>query len=304
MQRVRVGRHPGGLTRVVLDLDGAGRHSVYSLYNPYRVVVDVEAAGRPGLAAPAAPAASDAGRRPHHGAAAPGGLDAGRQPAPSRSAHGARRARGVRPSRRPRPLGLARVSEPIIVTAAAASAAAIDPAAAGRRRRQRARGDFSLSRQLGLGIARIVIDAGHGGHDPGAKVTRACSEADLTLDIALRLEKLLRKQPGVEVVQTRRKDAYVPLEERAEIANRAGADLFLSIHANASTNPRARGVETYVPELRADCRGRGVAARENAASARADAPAARHRARPSRSTTSWTSRATSRGSCRIRCSRR
>ncbi len=130
-----------------------------------------------------------------------------------------------------------------------------------------ARGDYSLSRQLGLGIARIVIDAGHGGHDPGAKV-RGLTEASLMLDVALRLEELLRKQPGVEVVQTRRKDAYVSLDERTEIANRAGADLFISIHANASTNPRTRGVETYVLNFAGDARGRGVAARENAGSAR------------------------------------
>jgi N-acetylmuramoyl-L-alanine amidase len=130
-----------------------------------------------------------------------------------------------------------------------------------------ARGDYSLSRQLGLGIARIVIDAGHGGHDPGAMV-RGLSEAGLTLDIALRLEELLRKQPGVEVVQTRRKDEYVPLEERAEIANRAGADLFISIHANASRNPRTRGVETYVLNFAADAQAERVAARENAGSSR------------------------------------
>ena len=131
-----------------------------------------------------------------------------------------------------------------------------------------ARGDYSLSRQLGLGIARIVIDAGHGGHDPGAKV-RGLTEASLTLDIALRLEELLRKQPGVEVVQTRRKDAYVSLEDRAEIANRSGADLFISIHANASNNPRTRGVETYVLNFAGDAQAERVAARENAGSGRA-----------------------------------
>src|SRR5207237_10388716 len=92
-------------------------------------------------------------------------------------------------------------------------------------------GTFSLSRQLGLGISRIVIDAGHGGHDPGAKV-KGLTEADVTLDVALRLQKLLQKQSGVEVILTRRDDSYVPLNERTAIANRAGADLFLSLHVN------------------------------------------------------------------------
>src|SRR5262249_22981213 len=74
-------------------------------------------------------------------------------------------------------------------------------------------GNFSLSRQLGLGIAKIVIDAGHGGHDPGAQA-RGITEAELTLDIALRLEKLLSKDAAFEVVMTRRTDSFVSLEER------------------------------------------------------------------------------------------
>jgi N-acetylmuramoyl-L-alanine amidase len=130
-----------------------------------------------------------------------------------------------------------------------------------------ARGDYSLSRQLGLGVARVVIDAGHGGHDPGAKV-KGLTEAGLVLDIALRLEQLLRKQPGVDVVMTRRTDTYVPLEERTDMANRAGADLFVSIHANASANPRTRGVETYVLNFATSPDVEVIAARENAGGSR------------------------------------
>jgi N-acetylmuramoyl-L-alanine amidase len=112
-----------------------------------------------------------------------------------------------------------------------------------------------------------VIDPGHGGHDPGAK-TKGLTEADLVLDVALRLEKLLSKQDGFEVVLTRRVDTFVPLEERTAIANREGADLFLSIHANASRNTAARGVETYFLNLTANPDAEAVAARENAASSR------------------------------------
>ena len=117
-------------------------------------------------------------------------------------------------------------------------------------------GRFSLSRQLGLGVSRIVIDPGHGGHDPGAHVN-GLNEADLVLDVALRLEQLLLKQPGIEVVLTRRTDVFIPLEERTAIANREEADLFLSIHANASRTTKARGVETLLPELRVEPRGGG-----------------------------------------------
>jgi N-acetylmuramoyl-L-alanine amidase len=127
------------------------------------------------------------------------------------------------------------------------------------------RAGYSLSRQLGLGVARIVIDPGHGGHDPGAQVP-GLDEAALVLDVALRLERLLKQTPGVEVVLTRRTSEYVPLDERTAIANRANADLFLSIHANASPNPDARGIETYFLNFAPNADAEAIAARENAAS--------------------------------------
>jgi N-acetylmuramoyl-L-alanine amidase len=128
-------------------------------------------------------------------------------------------------------------------------------------------GKFSLSRQLGLGISRIVIDAGHGGHDPGARAN-GLNEAELTLDVALRLQKLL-DTAGVEVVMTRDTNVFIPLEERTAIANREGADLFLSIHANASRNVQARGVETYFLNFATNPEAEAVAARENATSGKA-----------------------------------
>ena len=129
------------------------------------------------------------------------------------------------------------------------------------------KGGFSLARQLGLGVSRIVIDPGHGGHDPGA-LGKGLSEADLVLDVALRLEKLLQALPGFEVVLTRRSDVFVPLEQRTAIANRERADLFLSIHANASHNRSARGVETYFLNFASNPEAEAVAARENSASER------------------------------------
>jgi N-acetylmuramoyl-L-alanine amidase len=130
------------------------------------------------------------------------------------------------------------------------------------------KGGFSIARQLGLGVSRIVIDPGHGGYDSGAS-SGGLSEAELVLDIALRLEKLLTKVPGVEVVLTRRKDQYISLQERTAIANRESADLFLSIHANASTNPQAHGIETYFLNFATNLSAASVAARENAASGQA-----------------------------------
>jgi N-acetylmuramoyl-L-alanine amidase len=122
-----------------------------------------------------------------------------------------------------------------------------------------------MARQLGLGVSRIVIDAGHGGHDPGAR-GKGVTEAELVLDVALRLETLLHKVPGVEVILTRRADDFIALPERTAIANREGADLFLSIHANASPNPQARGIETYFLNFANNVSAAAVAARENATS--------------------------------------
>jgi N-acetylmuramoyl-L-alanine amidase len=128
------------------------------------------------------------------------------------------------------------------------------------------RDGYSLARQLGLGASKIVIDPGHGGRDPGAEGA-GVFEANVVLDVALRLEKLL-KSAGIEVVLTRRIDEFVPLEERTAIANREQGDLFLSIHANASRNRNARGIESYVLNFATDPEAEAVAARENAATGR------------------------------------
>jgi N-acetylmuramoyl-L-alanine amidase len=124
-----------------------------------------------------------------------------------------------------------------------------------------------LTRALGLKIGRIVIDAGHGGHDTGTIGPTGLMEKDLCLDVALRLGKLIRlKLPGADVVYTRPDDTFVPLEERTRIANEAKADLFISIHANSSHDAQARGIETYYLNLKGSAEAMEVAARENASS--------------------------------------
>jgi N-acetylmuramoyl-L-alanine amidase len=249
VRKVRIGRQTESRTRVVMDLAGAGRYSVYTLYNPYRVVIDFS---RLPIAPSALIAATTTSTVPvvrqtpaKPDVAAPV-LAATPQPPRSKDAN--------------TPI----LREPIddqdpmpVETAAAAPS----PPSVNRS------GSFSLSRQLGLRVSRVVIDPGHGGHDPGAK-TKGLTEADLVLDVALRLEQLLSKQDGFDVVLTRRVDTFVPLEERTAIANREGADLFLSIHANASTNSSARGIETYFLNLTENPDAEMVAARENAASSR------------------------------------
>jgi N-acetylmuramoyl-L-alanine amidase len=127
-------------------------------------------------------------------------------------------------------------------------------------------GSYSLARQLGLGARRIVIDAGHGGHDPGTIGRGGLEEKDLVLDVALRLAEMVRSELGAEVLLTRSTDVFVPLEERTAVANSRAADLFLSIHANSSRNPKARGIETYFLSFARNAHAEAVAARENAIS--------------------------------------
>ncbi|WP_263416805.1 N-acetylmuramoyl-L-alanine amidase [Terriglobus albidus] len=129
-----------------------------------------------------------------------------------------------------------------------------------------AAGETSLVRALGLKIGRIVIDAGHGGHDSGTIGVDGLMEKDVVLDVALRLGKLLHDRLGAEIVYTRSDDTFIPLETRTAIANKAQADLFLSIHANSSRDDSARGVETYYLNFTSQPDALEVAARENAVS--------------------------------------
>lgn len=126
----------------------------------------------------------------------------------------------------------------------------------------------SLSEALGLKIRTVVIDAGHGGHDPGAIGPSGLREKDVNLRIAKALKKKLDtegKQFGItKVYLTRSTDKFIPLEERTGIAKKLGADLFISIHCNAARNKQAYGIETYILSLTNDQASLAVAARENA----------------------------------------
>jgi N-acetylmuramoyl-L-alanine amidase len=111
-----------------------------------------------------------------------------------------------------------------------------------------------------------VIDAGHGGHDSGTVGPGGIQEKEIVLDVALRLGKLLKQRLGADVIFTRDNDTFIPLETRTAIANKAQADLFLSIHANSSSDSSARGVETYYLNFTTSPDALEVAARENAVS--------------------------------------
>jgi len=263
VKEVRLGRHPQNTTRLVVDLDGIASYTVYPLYSPYRLVVDLQrttsarhepAARAPEMNAPKpfiAPALTIDAKAPAAGTA----VSEIKPPLPPPP---------PLPAVQPKQPAAAQASDPAPLPSKQTgprTAPPITPAA-------NSNGKFSLSRQLGLSVSRIVIDAGHGGHDPGAH-GNGINEAELTLDVAQRLQALLDKQPGFEVVMTRDTDEFIPLHERTAIANREGADLFLSIHANASRNVQAHGIETYFLNFATNPEAEAVAARENAASGQA-----------------------------------
>jgi N-acetylmuramoyl-L-alanine amidase len=264
---VRVGLQTNHVTRVVVSLDGVGRYHISTTDQPYRIVIDCERA-QPVATLPVEPPAAPKPAAPARVAARPAPT-----PLPARILQ--------RGTSHPPTVGsidstLLHPPEPVPERVKAAPAASVAaPAAQPSAPRATTppaspitggRGPYSLSRQLGLGVSKIVIDPGHGGHDPGA-LGADVTEAEVVLDVCLRLEKLL-KDAGVEVVMTRRTDEYVPLEERPAIARREQADLFLSVHANASRTRTVRGTETYFLNFSTDLAAEAVAARENAVTTR------------------------------------
>jgi len=281
LEQVRIAKNRDDVVRVVLDFKDVWEHQVFYLDNPTRLVIDVRGAGHPGPATAAA-AASAVPPAPASQAAAAGPRSAA---APSTVAQlPSRRVVGMVPTE-PTPERTA-PRAPIVLTGVDASpaprraapaetfrpapepparralptASAPEPPAANRA------GSYSLARQLGLGARRILIDAGHGGHDPGTIGHGGLQEKELVLDVALRLERMVRQELGTEVILTRSTDVFIPLEERTAIANSKAADLFLSIHANSSRNPTARGIETYFLNFARNAHAESVAARENAIS--------------------------------------
>ena len=234
LQQIRVGQYDASTVRVVLDVGTIGHVTSFTLRDPDRLIIDV--LGKEVATQPAATPALT----PVVVATAP--VDA------------------------PKPTPV--VAAPAAKTGAAAKKSETDtkvitPAKATNS------GARSLVRSLGLKLTRVVIDAGHGGHDTGTIGQGGYTEKELVLDVAKRLKELLETELGAEVVMTRSEDNFVPLESRTAIANQQEADLFISIHANSSRVRSVRGVETYFLNFTSSREALETASRENAASERA-----------------------------------
>jgi N-acetylmuramoyl-L-alanine amidase len=287
LKKIRAAQFSNDLTRVVLDVNDVTEYSAFLLPNPYRLIIDIHGGGKADASAasvpsPAQRAAMAAPTVPNTTAvkagssfdvaalsAQPGRVEATTQPtsqpisavvkdrgaglgtsvsgADGASASGATTSGGVARSKKGK--------------------GAKDPdAGPARAAVPTADGETSLVRALGLKIGRIVIDAGHGGHDTGTIGADGILEKDVVLDVALRVGQLLHDRLGAEIIYTRSDDTFIPLETRTAIANKAQADLFLSIHANSSPDASARGVETYYLNFTTSPDALETAARENAVS--------------------------------------
>ena len=223
LKRIRTGQFSSDTVRVVLDIESIHSYKVFSLPDPFRVVIDIR--GKQGINAPAT--------RPQVAQKPPGKT----QSPPIAILKGGKKYR----------VGKSRPK-----TGISTPTPTRQPT-------------YTLAQQLGLGVRKIVLDPGHGGKDPGA-MAFGLKEKDIVLLLARRLTPILEKQLGCEVILTRKRDVFIPLEERTAIANTSDADLFISLHINAHPAPKVHGLETYYLNLSTNDEAIRVAARENSTS--------------------------------------
>ncbi len=283
LKQVRTGQFSPDTVRVVLDIESISDYKIFSLPDPFRVVIDVKGQKKERIAEYVAPLAPPP---------APPEPPAPPQPPVSETLETAVVAKVAPVEPVPPPVSSEievqkpvpeRVSNeeaelgeeaeeaeveqvPLVVLRENRKLAAplISTREAAEREGPPAE-RLSLAQQLGLGIGTIVIDPGHGGKDPGA-IAFGLKEKDIVLKTGQRLAEHLRKKLGATVILTREDDSFLPLEERTAIANTNSADLFISLHINAHPSPDIRGFETYFLNLTTNAEAMRVAARENATS--------------------------------------
>ena len=274
VKKVRVAQYKPGRARIVIETEDQASYNASLLLNPPRLIIDVHGEDAHSESSPTEQTAI-ADRKPSSApaedrtatkvlaASAPAAAKPSAESAPKKviveaDDDGPSDADAVPPKP---------IKKPVKVSAPARGSKSRVASEKNMREAQpTSDGDRSLIRALGLKIGKIVIDPGHGGHDTGTIGPNGLLEKDLVLDVSKRLGKLLEARLGAEVVFTRRDDTFIPLETRTSIANQEQADLFVSVHANSSHDPDARGVETYYLNFTSSPEALEVAARENAAS--------------------------------------
>ncbi len=234
LKQIRTGQFTPEVVRVVLDIESISSYKIFSLPDPFRVVIDMRGeqrttTARPDKAIPEAPADVISE------------LPAQEPPDDQVIVFDDFKKRAVNNGATEPPV-VSEITDPPLPEI-----------------------QISLAQQLGLGIRKIVIDPGHGGKDPGASAN-GLKEKNIVLAIAKKLAPILAEQTGAEVILTRNTDSFIPLEERTAIANTNDADLFISLHINAHPSPKVHGLETYYLNLTTNAEAMRVAAFENATS--------------------------------------
>ncbi len=250
LKQIRTGQLDNSTVRVTLDIESISDYKIYSLKDPFRLIIDVhgkkrhvDTARSSGATAPPPLVHVSPAEKKKPPRLTP--------PAPAEKTAAER----SQPRKQPPALLVLRDSKKVRPNRKTGSTAAEDGQ----------QSSLSLAQQLGLGVRRIVIDPGHGGKDPGA-MAFGLKEKNITLAVARRTAEILKRDYNYEVILTRNTDHYISLEERTAIANTKNADLFVSIHVNAHPRKTARGVETFFLNLATNTEAMRVAARENATS--------------------------------------
>ncbi len=248
LQQIRTAQFSPDTVRVVFDIESIKSYKIYSLPDPFRVIVDVHGQSKAPVAGQEATVSSSGSRPADMDLAFPSKVKPDHQAIDSSLAtkgivlpviilQDYKKIKFSKNSKDRAPEKDAPLTSPLL----------------------------SLAQQLNLGVRRIVLDPGHGGKDPGASAF-GMHEKDIVLQVAKKLAVKLQKELGCEVILTRSEDVFLSLEERTAIANTNSADLFISLHLNAHPSARVYGFETYYLNLTSDPDAIRVAALENATS--------------------------------------
>ena len=281
VKQIRIAETQPGVTRVVVDLeshDPPVQYTASQLSGPERLIVEFKLKDKPAPPVTSSVTGSQV---------LPDSLGTQSEPTAVAAKPEPRRFDPPPPSQESTPLPNPEVKTPVLApsTVAMTTNSARPPLSGGAVRqnlptppntappapqalpaKRNLNGEESLTRVLGLKLGRVVLDAGHGGHDEGTRGPTGLTEKEVVLDIAQRLGALLEERLSTEVVYTREDDTFIPLEQRTRIANEHKADLFLSIHANSSPVRSVSGVESYYLNFTTSRTALDVAARENATS--------------------------------------
>jgi N-acetylmuramoyl-L-alanine amidase len=240
LKRIRTGQFSPDVVRVVLDIESIGSYKIYSLPDPFRVVIDV--------------------RGEKFAKDSPKPMSTASTPISAKTEIAKTEKKSVKHTSAESTgnIVVLRDNKKIAVnTKSSTEQVKLESLPSTK--------PLSLAQQLGLGVKKIVLDPGHGGKDPGA-MAFGLKEKDIVLDVAKRLTPVIKKELGCEVVLTRKDDSFISLEERTALANTNNADLFISLHINAHPSAKVRGMETYYLNLTTNAEAMRVAARENATS--------------------------------------